>query len=82
MERALVLCKKTKGVASDLFTEHSCSGFSFLSKPSYNVSKQLEARDGPLGGRDETGSKIRLALETAGVEFIDENGKRPRDAAA
>jgi hypothetical protein len=26
-----------------------------------------------LGGRDGTGTKIRLALETAGVEFIDEN---------
>jgi hypothetical protein len=30
-----------------------------------------------LGGRDETGSKIRLALETAGVEFLDENGGGP-----
>ncbi len=36
--------------------------------------KRLEADDGPLGGRDETGNKIRLALETAGVEFIEENG--------
>lgn len=36
--------------------------------------KRLEAQDGPLGGRDETGSKIRLALEAAGIEFIDENG--------
>ena len=39
--------------------------------------KRLEAQDGPLGGRDETGTKIRLALETAGVEFIDENGGGP-----
>jgi hypothetical protein len=30
-----------------------------------------------LGGRDETGTKIRLALKTAGVEFIDENGGGP-----
>jgi predicted transcriptional regulator len=36
--------------------------------------KRLEAQDGPLGGRDETGTKIRSALESAGVEFIDENG--------
>jgi len=36
--------------------------------------KRLEAHDGPLGGRDQTSSKIRLALESAGVEFIDENG--------
>ena len=36
--------------------------------------KRLEAQDGPLGGRDETGVKIRSALEKAGIEFIDENG--------
>jgi hypothetical protein len=36
--------------------------------------KRLEAQDGPLGGRDETSTKIRSALESAGVEFIDENG--------
>jgi predicted transcriptional regulator len=36
--------------------------------------KRLEAQDGPLGGRTETGSKIRSALETAGIQFIDENG--------
>jgi DNA-binding XRE family transcriptional regulator len=39
--------------------------------------KRLEAEDGPLGGRSDTGSKIRAALETAGVEFIDENGGGP-----
>jgi predicted transcriptional regulator len=39
--------------------------------------KRLEAQDGPLGGRDATGGKIRLALETAGVQFIDENGGGP-----
>jgi predicted transcriptional regulator len=39
--------------------------------------KRLEAQDGPLGGRNETGKKIRLALESAGVEFIDENGGGP-----
>jgi hypothetical protein len=39
--------------------------------------KRLEAQDGPLGGRDETATKIRLALETAGVEFIDDNGGGP-----
>ena len=39
--------------------------------------KRLEAQDGPLGGRDETGVKIRSALESAGVEFIDENGGGP-----
>ena len=39
--------------------------------------KRLEAQDGLLGGRNETGNKIRFALETAGVEFIDENGGGP-----
>jgi predicted transcriptional regulator len=39
--------------------------------------KRLEAQDGPLGGRDETGMKIRSALESAGIEFIDENGGGP-----
>ena len=37
--------------------------------------KRLEAQDGPLGGRDETVTKIRAALELAGVEFT--NGDQP-----
>ena len=36
--------------------------------------KRLEAQDGPLGGRSETGRKICVTLESAGVEFIEENG--------
>jgi transcriptional regulator with XRE-family HTH domain len=39
--------------------------------------KRLEANDGPLGGRSETGDKIRQALQVGGVEFIDENGGGP-----
>jgi transcriptional regulator with XRE-family HTH domain len=39
--------------------------------------KRLEANDGPLGGRNETGKKICSALESAGVELIDENGGGP-----
>ena len=39
--------------------------------------KRLEAQDGPLGGRNETGNKIRFALEQAGIEFIGENGGGP-----
>ncbi|MGA8613436.1 MAG: hypothetical protein WB760_17380 [Xanthobacteraceae bacterium] len=39
--------------------------------------KRLEAHDGALGGRHQTGTKIRLALERAGAEFIDENGGGP-----
>jgi predicted transcriptional regulator len=36
--------------------------------------KRLEAKDGLVGGRSATGSRIRTALEKAGIEFIDENG--------
>jgi predicted transcriptional regulator len=36
--------------------------------------KRLEARDGPIGGRANTATKIRTALEDGGVEFIEENG--------
>lgn len=36
--------------------------------------KRLEANDGPLGGRSDTGNKIRDALQAAGVDFISENG--------
>jgi transcriptional regulator with XRE-family HTH domain len=34
--------------------------------------KRLEAGEGMLGGRVETGRKIRTAIEAAGVEFIHE----------
>jgi transcriptional regulator with XRE-family HTH domain len=39
--------------------------------------KRLEAVDGPMGGRSETGDKIRKALQSAGIEFIEENGGGP-----
>jgi DNA-binding XRE family transcriptional regulator len=39
--------------------------------------KRLESQEGQLGGRHATGAKIRTALESAGVEFIDENGGGP-----
>ena len=39
--------------------------------------KRLEAGDGPLGGRSETGEKIRRALQVAGIEFISANGGGP-----
>lgn len=39
--------------------------------------KRLEAAEGWLGGRQATGSKIRGALERAGIDFIDENGGGP-----
>jgi transcriptional regulator with XRE-family HTH domain len=39
--------------------------------------KRLEAQDGLLRGRNETAAKIQAALETAGIEFITENGGGP-----
>jgi transcriptional regulator with XRE-family HTH domain len=37
--------------------------------------KRLEAEGGELGGRADTGEKLRTALERAGVEFT--NGAEP-----
>jgi predicted transcriptional regulator len=37
--------------------------------------KRLEAADGEIGGRAETGEALVAALEKAGVEFIPENGR-------
>jgi len=48
-----------------------------IAKVSIPTIKRLEAQEGLLGGRNETGRKIRLALEAAGIEFIDENGGGP-----
>lgn len=36
--------------------------------------KRLEAIDGALGGRPETGEKLRITLENGGIQFLDENG--------
>jgi predicted transcriptional regulator len=36
--------------------------------------KRLEAAEGDIGGRAETGETLVAALQQAGVEFIPENG--------
>ena len=38
---------------------------------------RLEASDGPLGGRERTVKSIISALQSAGVDFIEENGGGP-----
>lgn len=37
--------------------------------------KRLEANVGPIGGRQATIDAIKSTIESAGVEFISENGK-------
>ena len=39
--------------------------------------KRLEARPGPLEAHTSTVAALALALEKAGIEFIDENGGGP-----
>jgi transcriptional regulator with XRE-family HTH domain len=39
--------------------------------------KRLESRPGPLAAHGSTLAALRKALESAGVEFIDENGGGP-----
>lgn len=39
--------------------------------------KRLEAQDGMIGGRSDTGDKLCAALENAGVIFVAENGEGP-----
>jgi transcriptional regulator with XRE-family HTH domain len=38
---------------------------------------RLESVDGELGGREDTADKIRTAIESAGIEFIQDNGGGP-----
>jgi transcriptional regulator with XRE-family HTH domain len=38
---------------------------------------RLESAEGELGGREGTIVKIRTAIESAGIEFIQENGGGP-----
>jgi hypothetical protein len=38
---------------------------------------RLESDDGELGGREGAAEKIRIAIESAGIESIDENGGGP-----
>ena len=44
---------------------------------SYPTLARLEATDGPVGGRPDTGMKLRAALEAAGAIFIEGNGEGP-----
>jgi transcriptional regulator with XRE-family HTH domain len=39
---------------------------------SVQTIKRLEARDGPIGGRDWVVQNLTLTLEACGIEFIEE----------
>jgi predicted transcriptional regulator len=53
------------------WSQDDLAGKSGVSSPTI---KRLEAADGELGGRADTGAALVAALEKAGIEFIAENG--------
>jgi transcriptional regulator with XRE-family HTH domain len=53
----------------------SQSDLAIASGVSLPTIMRLEAKDGPLGGRPSTAVKLRQALESAGIEFL--NGDSP-----
>jgi len=44
------------------------------SRVSLPTVKRLELGKGAIGGRPGTGEKLQRALESAGIEFTEENG--------
>lgn len=64
----------TRAIALLAWSQETLAEKSGISIPTI---KRLEAEDGDLGGRVETGEAIRAALEKAGIEFIEENGGGP-----
>src|SRR5215212_7874268 len=73
--KQVVSTRQIKAARSLLaWSQADLAGRSGVSEPTV---ARLEAVDGELGGREQTAAKIRIALERAGVEFIDENGGGP-----
>jgi transcriptional regulator with XRE-family HTH domain len=56
------------------WSQEQLAAYSGVSVPTI---KRLEAQDGTLGGRIDTGEKIEMALKKAGIDFIAENGGGP-----
>ncbi len=52
----------------------SQADLAYRSRISEPTVARLESADGKLGGREGTVEKIKRAIESAGIEFIDENG--------
>jgi transcriptional regulator with XRE-family HTH domain len=69
---ALITIRQVKAARALLgWSQADLANRSGVSEPTI---ARLESAEGELGGREDTGEKIRRAIETAGVEFIDENG--------
>ena len=74
-ETKLITIRQIKAARALLgWSQAHLARFSSISEPTI---ARLETIDGPLGGRPETAEKIKLALEKAGIEFIQENGGGP-----
>jgi len=72
LEMQLVTIRQVKAARAMLgWSQADLADHSGISEPTI---ARLEAVDGELGGREGTSKRIRKALESAGVEFIDENG--------
>jgi transcriptional regulator with XRE-family HTH domain len=54
--------------------QRQLAGASGVSLPTV---KRLEGKPGELAAYDATAAKLRTALESAGVVFVDENGHGP-----
>jgi transcriptional regulator with XRE-family HTH domain len=74
-ERCLITTRQIKAARALLaWSQADLADRSGISEPTV---ARLESADGELGGREDTGQKLRAAIEAAGVEFIDENGGGP-----
>jgi transcriptional regulator with XRE-family HTH domain len=72
IEEPVVSVRQVKAARSLLaWTQGRLAFASGISEPTIS---RLESRDGLLGGRADTSAKIVAALESAGVEFVPENG--------
>jgi transcriptional regulator with XRE-family HTH domain len=72
---ALITIRQVKAARALLgWSQADLANRSGVSEPTI---ARLESAEGELGGREGTGDKIRRAIESAGVEFIDENGGGP-----
>jgi transcriptional regulator with XRE-family HTH domain len=74
-EERLVTTRQIKAARALLgWSQADLSDRSGVSEPTI---ARLEAINGRLGGREGTAEKIQAAIESAGIEFIDENGGGP-----